>query len=164
MTKTERRFAEGVTVEGRTLTGTAMRYGDVATVAGQRERFEPGAFGKTQDAMLNLHHERSRPLARTGGGGLELTDNADALTLTATLPETRDAKDALALVKSGVLRGLSVEFRSKRERREAGVRVIERAELVAIGLVDTPAYDAATVSARHETQTGAADGPPWWTL
>ena len=160
--KTERRFAEGVTVKGRTLTGAAMKYGEVATVKGRPERFEPGAFGEAKDVILNLHHDRARPLARSGGGGLDIIDSADALSITATLLETRDAKDAIALVKGGVLRGLSVEFRPKRERHEAGVRVIERAELVAIGLVDTPAYDGATVAARHDAP--AANPPAWWQL
>ena len=162
--KLERRFADGVAVDGRTLSGVAMRYGSEGrTPTGRRERFAPGAFGdvSTADVVLNVHHERSRPIARTGET-LTLTDDGEELRMSATPPNTRDAKDAIALVQAGVLRGLSVEFRSLRERVIGGVRVIERAKLVAIGLVDTPAYDASTVAARSvETK---CQNTPWWTL
>ena len=158
--KIERRFAEGVTVKGRTLTGVAMRYGEVATIKGRRERFQPGAFGAPlPDVVLNFHHERSRPLTRTGAG-LKLSDGADALELRAKLPNTRDADDAIELVRQGVLRGLSVEFRATRERRDGGVRVIERAVLLGVGLVDTPAYPGATVEARNAD--AASSAMPWW--
>ena len=148
--QTERRYAE-LAQDGDALAGVAMRYGDVANIAGFKERFEPGAFVNTasNDIVLNLLHQRSRPLARTGGGGLVLTDSAAALEVRAVLPETRDAADALALVKAKVLRGLSVEFIVQSEKRgAAGERVVEQALLTAIGLVDVPAYDASTVAAR----------------
>ena len=64
------------------------------------------------------------PLARTGGAGLDLADSAERLAFAATLPETRAADDILALVRSGVMRGASVEMRVTAERVEAGVRVI----------------------------------------
>ena len=53
---------------------------------------------------------------------------------------TRAADDVLALVRTGVMRGASVEMRVSGERFESGVRIIERASLSAIGIVDTPAY------------------------
>ena len=67
----ERRFSE-LRQEGRTLSGVLLRYGDVAALPWGRERFEPGAFGDVTgaDVILNTAHERARPLARTGGGGL----------------------------------------------------------------------------------------------
>ena len=115
------------------------------------ERFEPGAFGDLSgaDVILNRQHLRAAPLARTGGGGLTLADGPDALRMSADLPETREAADALTLVRAGILRGLSVEFRALRERIERGVRVIVRAKLIRIGLVDEPAYKGAGVEARQ---------------
>ena len=117
--------------EGRELRGVAMPYGSEAVLpGGLRERFEPGAFGDLVglDIILNRQHDRGRALARTDAG-LELADTPDALTMTATLPETREADDVLALVRAGVLRGLSVEFAATKERFEGRLRIIERAML-----------------------------------
>ena len=46
----------------------------------------------------------------------------------------------LELVRSGVLRGLSVEFRAIRDRFVGDLREIGRAVLDGLGLVDRPAY------------------------
>ena len=140
--------AEG---EGRRLSGVAVRYGDVALVPGiGRESFQRGAFGNLAEAdvILTSHHERERPLARTGGGGLTLIDGADALEVRADLPDTSEAADTLTLVKSRVLRGFSVEFRALQESVQGGVRVIQSARLARIGVVDTGAYPQSTVEAR----------------
>ena len=67
----------------------------------------------------------------------------------ATLPETREATDALTLLRKRVLRGLSVEFTAIEEHIEAGVRVITKAVLSGIGLVDRPAYPQSLAEARR---------------
>lgn len=148
----ETRAAGDVTVSGRTLSGVAMRYGDVAMTPAGLERFEPGAFGDVAaaDAILTFQHDANRPLARTGGAGLVLSDSREALRYRAVLPETRAASDTLALVRAGVLRGASVRFVPVAERHETGVRVIERAALLDLGIVDVPAYPASTVEARQQ--------------
>ena len=150
--RVERRFAEIRQGQGRRLEGVAIRYREIATGLPFRERIEPRAFGELAgaDVILNVGHDRARPIARTGGGGLALADGPDALTIRAELPETREADDALALVRSRVLRGLSIEFRTVAERMENGVRVIERAILDAVALVDQGAYNGATVEARRK--------------
>ncbi len=145
----ELRFVE-VRAEGRKIIGTALRYGDVAKIGAVQERFEPGAFAGSSDVILNAQHDRKTPLARTGGGGLELRDSTDALRIEADLPATRAADDVLELIGRKVLRGLSIEFRSLQERAENGVRVIEKAALKGIAVVDTPAYPAAYVEAREK--------------
>ena len=154
MNALERRYVE-LRHDGRRLTGTAVRYGDTAALPWGRERFEAGAFAPLGDVILNAAHDRSRPLARTGGGGLDLEDGAEALAIAATLPETREADDTLTLVRAGVLRGLSVEFRAVAERLEAGVRVIERAKLSAVAVVDTPAYPQSEIEARRAALAAA---------
>ncbi len=135
---------------GRTLEGVALHYGDIAQIGGGlRERFESGAFSPVSDVVLNSAHDRATPLARTDGGGLTISDDREALRIRAVLPETSAANDTIALVKANVMRGLSIEFRAIKERLEDGVRVIERAHLSAIAIVDTPAYSASTVEARR---------------
>ena len=56
----------------------------------------------------------------------------------------------------GALSGFSIEFHSKAERREAGVRVIERADLTGLALVDKGAYpqSVAEVRARRSGLSG----------
>ena len=147
MDNIEMRFCE-VRAEGRSLSGTAVRYGDVASFAWGRERIEPGAFAPLGDAILNAQHDRTTPLARTEGGGLILVDSEAALEIRAELPPTRSADDVLALVRAKVMRGLSIEFQALQERSEANVRIIERARLVGVSVVDTPAYPASAIEAR----------------
>ena len=145
--KPERRYIE-LRHDGRRLTGTAVRYGDTARMPWGRERFEAGAFAPLGDVILNASHDRARPLARTAGGGLVLDDGPEALTIDATLPETREADDILVLVRNGVMRGLSIEFYPVTESLVDEVRVISRAQLTGIGVVDTPAYSDSEVQAR----------------
>ena len=144
----ERRFAP-VEVDGRNLRGVGIRYGEIARMPFGRETFEPGAFGDVRglDVRLNVQHVRDRLIARTPQT-LALTDGPDALRVLATLPETREADDALTLVRAGVLRGLSLEFRAGHAPFIDGVRTVRRAGLLGFGLVDTPAYGGSIVEAR----------------
>ena len=94
-------------------------------------------------------HDRAKPLARTGEhGGLQLTDTDTELRVAATLPETSLADDATELIRRGVFRGLSIEFSSVEEKMVAGVRVIQKALLSGIAIVDRPACSNAEVQAR----------------
>ena len=128
-------------VAGRTLTGTVLRYGTVSP--SHRERFVPGAFGATPAAPLNLMHDAT--IQVLAAGDFVLTDSERALELRAELPAS---SAALRLVQSGVLNGYSIEFHARGEHREAGIRVVERAELVGIGLVGAPSYPDATAEVR----------------
>ena len=144
----ERRYSP-IEVDGRTLRGVGIRYGDVARMPFGRETFQRGAFGDvaSADVILRFQHNRDRPIARTPAT-LQLVDSAEALRVLATLPETRDADDALKLVRAGVLRGLSLEFRAGDAPFIDGVRTVRRAGLLGLGLVDQPAYLGSTVEAR----------------
>ena len=135
---------------GRNVAGIAMRYGERTTIQGKfAEEFRPGAFSPIGDVVLNWMHDRAKPLARTGEhGGLQLMDSATELRAAATLPETTLADDAVELIRRGVFRGLSIEFRSLKERDAGGVRVIEKALLSGIAVVDRPAYSQAELQAR----------------
>ena len=146
MTTTERTAPLEVRASGRTLTGEAIRYGQQA--ADRPERFEAGAFAPLGPVALNLQHDPAIVLATTGDG-LTVTDTATALEVRADL----EPGAALTLLRRGALRGLSVEFRALTERRDGGVRVIERAALEAIGLVDAPSY-----TGRLELRRGLGGG------
>ena len=100
------------------------------------------------DVILNRQHKRDIPLARTGGGGLELIDSPEALRISAELPATGSADETLALVKGKILRGLSIEFHARQERQAGDLRIIQRAELVGVGVVDSPQYPKSLIEAR----------------
>ena len=150
-------------VQGRRLLGTVVRYG--APGEGGGEQFAPGAFrGGLDDVLLNVQHRRDRPLARHPGT-MVLTDSPDALTMMATLPETRDGDDALSLVKARVLVGLSVGFVALSERWERDVRIVERAMLDHVAVVDRPSYPDSVVDARQGVRFWQLPGPgpaPRW--
>ena len=138
---TERRCSE-LRVKGRNIAGTVIKYNDVADMGAFRERFEVGAFGDVSrlDTTLNILHRQDRLVGRTGGGGVVFRDTPGALLMAATMPATRDGDDALELVRSGVRRGLSVEFRAVKDRFVGDLSEIGRAVLDGLGLVDRPAY------------------------
>ena len=135
--------------EGRRLSGTVMRYGDVSPT--HRERFEPGSLRLAEAVHLDLFHDPERAVAFMPGGGLSLANGRDALTMRAELPPIPAAERALAEIRAGRVGGLSVEFRSLKDRREGNLRVIEQAELRGIGIVRSPSYGGSKVEARAKS-------------
>ena len=132
--------------EGRRLSGTVMRYGDVSPT--HRERFEPGSLRMAEAVHLDLFHDMERAVAWHPGGGLELTNGKDELRMAAALPPIPAANRALAEIRAGRATGLSVEFRADKERQAGGIRVIEAATLSGIGIVRSPSYQQSRVEAR----------------
>ena len=116
-----------------------MRYGDVSPDF--RERFVPGAFGQVSTIPVNLQHDPSIVIAPRAA----LADTKRELRVRAELPV---GSAALDLVRRGALNGFSIEFTSQSERRESGVRVVERAKLTGLALVDQGAYPGARAEVR----------------
>ena len=74
------------------ITGTVLRYGDLAHIGRTfHERFMPGSV-KFDDVVLNLLHDRQQPVARTGAG-LELRDSHESLYLRAEFVAHREQFD-----------------------------------------------------------------------
>ena len=134
----ERRYSE-FRVAGRTLTGRAMTYGDISPDF--RERFMPGAFGELRALPVNLQHDPLMIVVQEAA----LTDGPRSLEVRADLPE---GSAALSLVKRGALSGFSIEFHALEEHREAGIRVISKAELTGLALVDRGSYPQSTAEVR----------------
>ena len=164
----QRRFVELRFDGEKTVSGTLVRYGDVAKLPWGLERFEPGAFGdlSQKDVALNVMHERGRIVARTnpqrGQAKLELIDSPEKLDLRATLADTTDGRDALQMVKDDLLRGFSVEFIEQETRSEAvngePMDVQVRADLRGAGMVDRPAYGQSVINPRWTPGTEEAMG------
>ena len=150
----EKRFCE-LRAEGRTLSGEALVYGDRAIFPWGEETIQAGAFSPISDVILNRQHDRKSPLARTNGGGLDITDTPEALRISAALPDTPSANETLQLIRSKILRGLSIEFHATQERQDGDLRIIERAILVAVAVVDSGQYPKSLVAAREREERQA---------
>ena len=135
------------------MEGIAISYGDNASLPWGNEIIRENAFGdiENSDIILNHQHNRELALCRNKGGGLTLKNNASELTFKAELPDTNHGKDCYTLVKRKVIRGASIEFRALEDSYESdGTRIIEKAELVGIALVDRAAYPQSTIQAREK--------------
>ncbi len=144
---TERRAALGeIRIEGRTISGVVMKYGEISPT--HRERFEPGSIRMADVVHLNLFHDPERAVAWLPGGGLEMRDGDGSLELSAELPPIPAADRALEEIRAGRAPSLSVEFHCLKDRREDGVRVVEQAELRGVGIVARGSYPGARVEAR----------------
>ena len=152
MANLETRWAPEIRVDAdkRMITGTVMVYGDRADIAGIfKESFMPGAF-EHSDTILNLQHQRTKPVSREGAG-MVLDGGGNKLSMRAEIAKTRDGDEAIELVQARILQGLSVEFRAIDEEwhRDGAERIIRRAKLSGLALVDRPAYPQSSVDIRQ---------------
>ena len=116
------------------------------------ELFEAGALSWPEKGIvINRQHQRGAPIMRAVP---ELRGRE--LVIDQPLPDTLAGHDAAAEIRSGLFRGLSVEFTAKRQSIVSGVRRIREAVLGAAGLVDDPSYSGSTVEVRH-----SADSDRW---
>ena len=79
------------------------------------------------------------------------------LTVDAEIPDTTAGRDALAEIKGGLFRGLSIEFKAVKQSIVLGVRRISDAVLTGAALCDSPAYEGATVEARAKAERRESD-------
>ena len=100
------------------IVGVLMPY---ETRAGDRpEMFEAGALHWPEHGVvLREQHDRRQAITRFVP---EVRDNQVMIEI--ALPDTARGRDAATLVRNGTYRGLSVEFRSEREIRRGGLRVV----------------------------------------
>ena len=134
--------------QGR-LYGVLLRY--LERASDRPELFERGAFDldaikASGGIVVNRQHTRSAPIVRVVP---EL--RGDELVIDQALPDTEAGRDAAVEIRSGLMRGLSVEFKATRARMVNGVRRISEAALVAAGLVDDASYSGSTVEVRDKS-------------
>ena len=133
------------------LVGTILTYGERAL--DRPELFEKDSLSWPDDGVvLNRQHARGAPIMR-----VVPTLVGDALVIDQVLPDTSAGRDAAAEIRQGLMTGLSVSFQAARQEHRAGVRRIHAAVMTAVGLVDSPSYDA-PVEVRHSAG-GAAPRP-----
>ena len=97
------------------------------------------------------HNDNLFVMARTRGGSLELTKDADGLLVRAKLFDIQQARDLYTLIKVGAVDKMSFSFTIReesfdKETRTWHVRKIDK--VFDVAAVDQPAYDATSISAR----------------
>ena len=126
------------------IVGTLMVYGKRAK--DRAEVFEVGSLKwDPTGIVVNRQHLRSAPIAR-----LVPTVYGNEVRIDAPLPDTSAGRDAAAEIRSGLFRGLSVEFKAVRQSIVGGVRRITAAVLSGAAIVDSPSYAAASVEVRSK--------------
>lgn len=116
--------------------GVAVRYGDIAVINGQPERFLPASLLPDAPELRFMHDDKT-VLAET----VKLIATPAQMDFEARIAEPY-REPLRGLIASGLLNGASIGFRALSERMAGGVREIALARLEEISLVDIPAYPA----------------------
>jgi len=123
------------------VTGYVSRF-DVADRSGDIVR-RAAFLGARADVPLLWQHDPARPIGRV----LSLTEDACGLKMVAGVsPDCRDGRDALALLRSGAVDGLSFGYRVKLARKRAGGgRELLKVELIECSVVTLPMHGDARI-------------------
>ena len=122
---------------------------------GAVERILPGAFDRAvveDDVVATFNHTANLVLGRKSAGTLRLSVDSRGLAYEVDPPETGSARDVLALLRRGDVRGSSIIMLVTDEvwRKENSVRVREvRGEkLIDVGPATVPAYEGTSAGVR----------------
>lgn len=154
---TELRFDAGT----RRLSGRAMPYGETTRIGGPpgvdpfgfEERFVYGAFARSiservvpgKVKFFGMHGRSAGHMPI--GSVVAAREEPSGLFIDVEFAPTQAAADAIALVRSETMNGLSVGFGPVQERVASdGVREVTEAVLIEVSLVDVPAYENARVT------------------
>mgnify|MGYP000424259671 CR=1 FL=1 len=147
--------------EGAVLTGYASLFG-VPDKGG--DVVMPGAYGASLAALaaegrrvkMLWQHDPAQPI----GVWDELREDARGLFVKGRLlTEVARGREALALVASGAVDGLSIGYRTRRAVRDGqGRRQLLELELWEVSLVTFPMLPQARVAAKAEPGDGSAEG------
>ena len=108
------------------------------------ELFLPGSLSWPDSGIvLNRQHSRQSPIMR-----VTPIVEGDEVRIDEQIIDTTAGRDAAAEIRSGLLTGLSVEFRATAQKIVGGVRRISAAVLGGVGLVDSASYPT-SVEVRH---------------
>lgn len=144
-------------VTENTLVGHAATFETMADVGPHYERMAPTAFDealKDSDIKAFYSHDASKPLGSTAAGNLRLSVDKRGLAFELDLPDVSWAQDVKALVRSGILTGVSFGFipgSDSWSRAQDGrqIRTHESVKrLIEISPVALPAYQGTDIQLR----------------
>jgi len=109
-------------------------------------RFEFGAFGDIDPSqiVLNMEHDRTRPLGRGIGGSLEVSPAG--ISMAFKIAPTGAGNDALVEASEGLRPAFSIEAKVNEYTIEKGVMVVSSSVIEAVAHVTNPAFKDAQIS------------------
>jgi len=149
--------------ETRTIKGLVVPFAKVGNTSAGPVRFEFGAFGDidASQIVLNMEHDRTRPLGRGIAGSEEITPAGVSMAF--KIAPTGAGNDALVEASEGLRPAFSIEAKVNEYTIEKGVMVVASADLEAVAHVTNPAFKDAQildVAATEETpETTEAETP-----
>jgi HK97 family phage major capsid protein len=146
--------------ETRTLRGLIVPFGAVGNTSAGAVEFHPEAFGaiKAEELVLNMEHERTRPLGRGIAGSEKITPAG--IEMAFKIAPTTAGTDALIEAQEGLRPAFSIEASANEYTIEKGVMKVSRATLTGVAHVTNPAFKAAQiteVAASEEEETQAPE-------
>ena len=135
--------------------GTLMVYGQRAR--DRAEVFEPGSLKWDGPLILNRMHTRASPIMRV----TPIVDGNE-VKINEQIPDSTAGRDAAAEIRSGLLRGMSIEFKAVRQSIVGGVRRITAAVLSGAAIVDSPSYAGSSVEVRAKGGGNRPDARTMW--
>lgn len=134
----------GRNTPGRII-GTLLTYGEQTVHDRGPELFDAGALRWHDTGIpVNRMHDKASAFMRVMPEVRGVRVHIDA-----PLPDNAAGREIAQEIRSGAIRGLSVEFNALQETRREGVRHIQQAVLNGAGLVDKPAYRQSRVEVRR---------------
>lgn len=140
--------------ETRTIKGLVVPFAKVGNTSAGPVRFEFGAFGEidASQIVLNMEHDRTRPLGRGIAGSEEVTPAGVSMAF--KIAPTGAGNDALVEASEGLRPAFSIEAKVNEYTIEKGVMIVASANLEAVAHVTNPAFKDAQildVAATEET-------------
>jgi HK97 family phage prohead protease len=174
-------FEEGVSIRDATdptkmptITGVAVPYNKRSKLLFRSfyEEFKPGAFNKwmadpkrDSDIICTINHDPNKLLARTSSGKLSLTETPNGLAAEVQPADTTYARDLVASIRNGDIRGMSFIYLPTKEswiaegdkQSRQSLHVVEEAKLYEVCFTSNPAYDVNSVELRTYADERMAD-------
>jgi HK97 family phage major capsid protein len=130
----------------RTISGMVVPFGPSGNTSAGPVRFEFGAFGEidASQIVLNMEHDRTRPLGRGIAGSEKITPAGVSMAF--KIAQTNAGNDALVEASEGLRPAFSIEANVNEYTIEKGVMVVSSASLEAVAHVTNPAFKDAQIS------------------
>jgi HK97 family phage major capsid protein len=138
--------------ETRTIKGLVVPFAKVGNTSAGPVRFEFGAFGEIDPSqiVLNMEHDRTRPLGRGIAGSEEITPAG--ISMAFKIAPTGAGNDALVEASEGLRPAFSIEANVGEYTIEKGVMVVSAAKLEAVAHVTNPAFKDAQIASVAATE------------